>query len=73
MTLYGKTLRVSTGWVDGPDTALPGLYFKPGIGLYWVDDEGAEHQILPYPIPTSDPAVAGELWANSGVVTVSSG
>ena len=24
-------------------------------------------------LPTSDPAVSGELWSNSGIVTVSSG
>jgi hypothetical protein len=42
-------------------------------GATTLDDLTTTGTVIMSNIPTSDPSVAGQLWANSGVLTVSAG
>jgi hypothetical protein len=48
------------------DTSTPGLWQATAAdNAHWIQIGGV--------LPTADPAIAGSLWANAGVVTVSAG
>ena len=38
-----------------------------------ITHDGTNSVVIVSDLPTSDPAVAGQLWSNAGVVTVSAG
>ena len=38
-----------------------------------ISHDGTNSVVIIKDLPTSDPTVAGQLWSNSGVVTVSAG
>jgi hypothetical protein len=38
-----------------------------------ITHDGTNSVVIIKDLPTSDPSVAGQLWSNSGVVTVSAG
>ena len=38
-----------------------------------ISHDGTNSVVIFTDLPTSDPSVAGQLWSNSGVVTVSAG
>jgi hypothetical protein len=66
-------------WQTSPsDDDDPGIIIKSDGSVAVVDSAGDEPLVvgtgtISMVLPTSDPAVAGQLWANAGVVTVSAG
>lgn len=51
-------------------TVAPGGSLKVGNAILTVNAAG---QVIVTGLPTANPAVAGALWNNSGVLTVSAG
>lgn len=57
----------------------PGIIIKSDGSIAIVDTDGDEVLVvgvggtISMTLPTSDPSVAGQLWSNLGVVTVSAG
>ena len=76
MSLYGNkdkeqnsaiaSAKESVATATTTATALDGTVTALAANVVTLDGTGTT-------IPTSDPAVAGEIWANSGVLTVSAG
>lgn len=56
-----------------PDDSTHGLTIASGDGTNLTVTSSAKGNIVMLNLPTSDPTVAGALWSNAGVLTVSAG
>ena len=68
-TTFNGPVRSENGFKDITKNATTGTETE-NIS---VSHDGTNSVVIFKDLPTSDPAVAGQLWSNSGVLTVSAG
>lgn len=68
-TTFQGPVRSESGFKDVTKNASTGAVTE-NISITY---DGSNSVIILSNLPTSDPSVAGQLWSNSGVVTVSAG
>ncbi len=68
-TTFQGPVRSESGFKDITKNASTGAVTE-NISITY---NGSNSVIILSNLPTSDPSVAGQLWSNSGVVTVSAG
>jgi hypothetical protein len=68
-TTFQGPVRSESGFKDITKNASTGAVTE-NISITY---DGSNSVIILSNLPTSDPSVAGQLWSNSGVVTVSAG
>ncbi|MCR6498421.1 hypothetical protein MUO32_05185 [Shinella sp. CPCC 101442] len=64
------TTKVYTEQGGNRQTIAPGGSLKVGNAIFTVD---ANSRVIVTGLPTANPNVAGALWSNSGVLTLSAG
>ena len=68
-TTFQGPVRSENGFKDITKAANTGAVTE-NISISY---DGTNSVVILSDLPTSDPAVAGQLWSNSGVLTVSAG
>ena len=68
-TTFNGPVRSENGFKDITKNASTGAVTE-NISITY---DGTNSVVIISDLPTSDPSVAGQLWSNSGVVTVSAG
>jgi len=68
-TTFNGPVRSENGFKDITKNATTGTETE-NIS---ISHDGTNSVVIFKDLPTSDPAVAGQLWSNSGVLTVSAG
>jgi hypothetical protein len=68
-TTFNGPVRSENGFKDITKNASTGAV-TTNISITY---DGTNSVVIISDLPTSDPSVAGQLWSNSGVVTVSAG
>ena len=68
-TTFNGPVRSENGFKDITKNASTGAVTE-NISITY---DGSNSVVIISNLPTSDPSVAGQLWSNSGVVTVSAG
>ena len=68
-TTFSGPVRSKGGFVEIDENATTGAITE-NIS---ITHDGTNSVVIIKDRPTSDPTVAGQLWSNSGVVTVSAG
>jgi len=68
-TTFNGPVRSENGFKDITKNATTGTETE-NIS---VSHDGTNSVVIFKDLPTSDPSVAGQLWSNSGVLTVSAG
>ena len=68
-TTFTGAVRSENGFKDITKNATTGAVTE-NIS---ITHDGTNSVVILTDLPTSDPTVAGQLWSNSGVVTVSAG
>lgn len=68
-TTFQGPVRSENGFKDITKAANTGAVTE-NISITY---DGTNSVVILSDLPTSDPAVAGQLWSNSGVLTVSAG
>ena len=68
-TTFNGPVRSENGFKDVTKNATTGTETE-NIS---ISHDGTNSVVIFKDLPTSDPAVAGQLWSNSGVLTVSAG
>jgi hypothetical protein len=68
-TTFTGAVRSENGFKDITKNATTGAVTE-NIS---ITHDGTNSVVILTDLPTSDPSVAGQLWSNSGVVTVSAG
>ena len=68
-TTFNGPVRSENGFKDVTKNATTGTETE-NIS---ITHNGTNSVVIFKDLPTSDPAVAGQLWSNSGVLTVSAG
>jgi hypothetical protein len=68
-TTFNGPVRSENGFKDVTKNATTGTITE-NIS---ITHDGTNSVVIIKDLPTSDPTVAGQLWSNSGVVTVSAG
>ena len=66
---FSGPVRSKGGFVEIDENATTGSITE-NIS---ITHDGTNSVVIIKDLPTSDPTVAGQLWSNSGVVTVSAG
>jgi len=68
-TTFNGPVRSENGFKDITKNASTGAVTE-NISITY---DGTNSVVIISDLPTSDPSVAGQLWSNSGVLTVSAG
>ncbi len=68
-TTFTGPVRSENGFKDITKAAATGVVTE-NISITY---DGTNSVVILSDLPTSDPSVAGQLWSNSGVLTVSAG
>lgn len=68
-TTFNGPVRSENGFKDVTKNATTGTETE-NIS---ISHDGTNSVVIFKDLPTSDPSVAGQLWSNSGVLTVSAG